>query len=141
MINFLHPVILPAMLCLSLGMGTTVLAQSIQRPTLESFDQVTTRMPAITDLQLTSEQQTQLIQIMSQAQIDLEAVMTEDQKLVFWSALNQGERVRDAVFSADLSFNQLWQLRPVMQDTRTQLEAVLTPEQQQQMESLRQANR
>ena len=141
MINFLRPLILPTILCLSLGMGTTAVAQSIQRPTLESFDQVTTRMPAITALQLTSEQQAQLLQIMSQAQVDLEAVMTEEQKLAFWSALNQGERVRDAVVTADLSFSQLWQLRPVMQDTQSQLEAVLTPEQQQQMESFQQANR
>ncbi len=137
----LHQITLLPLFCLSMGFGAAALAQSIPRPTLESFEQVVTRMPAVSELQLTPQQQQQLIQIIAEAQLELEAVMTEPQKQQFWAALNQGERVRDAIKGASLSFGQLWQLRPVMQSTQIQVEAVLTPEQQQQVEDLRQANR
>lgn len=141
MINSLRQTLLLPLLCLSLGLGLGAQAQSIQRPVVESFEQVATRMPAVSTLQLTPEQQTQLIEILNQAQVDLESVMTESQKLQFWSSLNQGARVRDAVREIGLSMPQLLQLRPVMQSTQAQIETVLTPEQQQQVEALRQANR
>lgn len=137
----LRQIALVPLLCLSMGMGSAAVAQSIPRPTLESFEQVATRMPAVAELQLTPQQQEQLIQIIAQTQLELEAVMTDPQKQQFWSALNQGDRVRDAIEGAELSLSQLWQLRPVMQSTQTQVEAVLTPEQQQQVETFRQANR
>lgn len=136
----LRQILVLPILCLSVGMGPVALAQSTQRPTLQTFDQIVARMPAVTELNLTPEQQTQLIQIMNRAQVEAEAIMTDPQKYQFWSALNQGQQIRDALMGAGLSLTQMWQLRPMMQSTQSQLRAVLTPEQQQQVEAYRQAN-
>ncbi len=103
-------------------------------PAVADSTNLTQLFPALNGIQLTSEQQTQLVNISQQTLPQIQKRLTPDQQIQFQTALSQGHSVRGAVQSLNLSVSQrvriLNQLRPL----RSQIEAILTPEQQQQIQ-------
>jgi Spy/CpxP family protein refolding chaperone len=99
--------------------------------------------PALEGVQLTPEQQAQLAEISGQALIEVQSLLSPEQIEQLNTALTQGQSLRVALSSLNLSGAQQHALREEFQSLRSQLAEVLTPEQQQQImhnaRSLRQA--
>lgn len=90
--------------------------------------------PALAEVQLTPSQQTQLEALREQTQSQLKNLLTPEQQTQFNNALSQGNGVRSAARSLNLSFRQRRQMRNILQAMRSQLDTILTPEQKQQVQ-------
>lgn len=90
--------------------------------------------PALAEVQLTPSQQAQLEALSEQTQSQLENLLTSEQQAQFNNALSQGNGVRSAARSLNLSFRQRRQMRNILQTMRSQLDTILTAEQRQQIQ-------
>jgi Spy/CpxP family protein refolding chaperone len=90
--------------------------------------------PVLAELQLTPSQQTQLEALREQTQSQLENLLTPEQQAQFNNVLSQGNGIRSAARSLNLSFKQRRQMKNIVQTMRSQLERILTPEQRQQIQ-------
>jgi hypothetical protein len=98
-----------------------------------SANSLTQLFPALVRIQLMPAQQTQLMQLSQQTLPQIQQLLSSEQLSQFNIALKQGQTVRLALTSLDLSIPQQFKLRNVMQSVRSQLTHILTPEQQEQL--------
>jgi hypothetical protein len=94
---------------------------------------LTQMFPALSGVSLTQEQQTQLEQLSQQTLPSVENVLTEEQRLQFQAALQEGKGVRVALLSVNLSTQQQKQIRDILQAQKTQITKTLTPQQKRQV--------
>jgi Spy/CpxP family protein refolding chaperone len=95
---------------------------------------VTYLFPALAEIQLTPSQQTQLEAMSEQTQSQLENLLTPEQQAQFNNALSQGNGVRFAVQSLNLSFKERRQMTNILQRMRSEIDDILTAEQRQQIQ-------
>jgi Spy/CpxP family protein refolding chaperone len=111
----------------------------VTMPVLPSIAQtdsnsLTQLFPALIGVQLTPEQQSQLETLSNQVLSQVQRVLTPEQDAQFNSALSQGQGIRVAAQSLNLSMKQRLQLRHLLQPLQAQLGTILTPTQQQQVQ-------
>jgi hypothetical protein len=94
---------------------------------------LTQLFPALVGIQLMPAQQTQLMQLSQQTLPQVQQLLSSEQLSRFNAALTQGQSVRLALTSLDLSIPQQFKLRNVLQSARSQLTHILTLEQQEQL--------
>jgi len=94
---------------------------------------LTQMFPALSGVSLTQEQQTQLEQLSQQTLPSVENVLTDEQRLQFQAALQEGKGVRVALLSVNLSTQQKKQIRDILQAQKTQITKTLTPQQKRQV--------
>ncbi|MGQ4649670.1 hypothetical protein [Lyngbya aestuarii] len=93
------------------------------------------------NLNLTSEQQTQLDQIRENADSQIETILSPEQAQQFQNIREQRQQGRRAMKALNLTEEQRNQMREVHQSARKQMEEVLTEEQLQQLRQQREAHR
>ena len=90
-------------------------------------------------LDLTEDQQAQMATIRSNARSQIEAILTDEQRQQAEAALQADDgNLRQALRAANLTDEQQQQIRLIMESSRDAAFEVLTPEQQQQLEQMRQ---
>ncbi|MBD3880327.1 Spy/CpxP family protein refolding chaperone [Phormidium tenue FACHB-886] len=82
-------------------------------------------------LNLTADQQTQLLQIRQDARTQLEALLTPEQRSQVQTALAQGDALPTLIQSLNLTESQRTQGWQILGNSRQQAESVLTAEQEQ----------
>lgn len=87
------------------------------------------------DLNLTSQQQTELDTLKENARTQVDAILTEDQLAALGDTT--GKERRQAMRSLDISEQQRTQLRAVREDSRAAVDEILTDEQQTQLQAMR----
>lgn len=95
---------------------------------------LTQLFPALVGVQLTPAQQSQLERLSQQTLPQVQTLLAPEQQAQFNGALSQGNGVRVAALSLNLSVTQRLQILNVLQTARSQLATILTPEQQQQIQ-------
>lgn len=90
--------------------------------------------PALVGVRLTPEQQSQLERLKEQMLPQVQNLLIPEQQAQFNHSLSQGNGVRAAVLSLNLSVMQRLQVGNLLQTTRSQLATILTPGQQQQVQ-------
>ncbi len=88
---------------------------------------------ALSNLNLTSEQQAQLQQIGRETRSQMQTILTPAQRETFQSAIASGKSVQQAVRSIDFSPSQRSKVRSIMQSHRQKVQNILTEEQRQQL--------
>jgi Spy/CpxP family protein refolding chaperone len=116
-----------------LGSGLVISTSMFPLMTRAESNSVTSLSPALAEIQLTPSQQTQFETLREQTQSQIKNILTPEQQAQFNKALSQGNGVRSAVQSLNLSFRERRQMRNILQTMRSQIENILTPEQKQQM--------
>jgi periplasmic protein CpxP/Spy len=89
--------------------------------------------PMMSGITLTPEQETQLQQVRSQTQNQIESILTPEQRDRARAALEQGEGIQRTIASMDLTKEQQTQLRTVFQSARQQMAHIITPQQRRQI--------
>lgn len=89
----------------------------------------------VEDLNLTPEQKSRLQDIQRNTRVQLQSLLTPEQKQAFMAQINSGATVRQAVRSLDLTDAQKNQLQSVLDNSFQQAMNVLTPEQVDQLQS------
>ncbi|MEM7554891.1 MAG: hypothetical protein AAF378_12460 [Cyanobacteria bacterium P01_A01_bin.84] len=69
---------------------------------------------------LTQEQRTELQQVKANAQTEVESILTSDQRIQFQSALQDGQKMKSALNSLNLSSEQESQTDEIMQSYKQQ---------------------
>ncbi len=119
---------------ISMLTGAVVLvAPLISMPVRAELQTPTQLFPALSGVELTPDQETQIDQIADQTFSEVEDILTTEQRDQFNAAIDQGEDVRSAIASINPSPEQRTQLRTVFQSARTQLADTITPEQREQI--------
>jgi hypothetical protein len=121
-----------ALMISSLALTTPVVTPAAYSEA-NSANSLTQLFPALVGIQLMPAQQTQLMQLRQQTLPQIQQLLSSEQLSQFNTALKQGQTVRVALTSLDLSIPQQLKLRNVMQSVRSQLTHILTPEQQEQL--------
>lgn len=117
-----------AIVLISPLVGTIVRAESAP---IQSFP--TQEFPVLQGINLTSQQQAQLVQIRTQTRSQMQQILSAEQRNQFKSALEQGLGLQQAIAAMNLTPTQQTQVREVLQNSRKQMSSVLTPEQKQQL--------
>jgi Spy/CpxP family protein refolding chaperone len=102
---------------------------------------MTNLSPALAEIELSPSQQTQLEAVKKETQSKLQAILSPEQQAQFKNALEEGNDVRSAVQSLNLSFRKRRQMKNVFQTMRSEVNSILTPEQQQQIQQKVQSSR
>jgi len=89
--------------------------------------------PALSGLELTEQQHSQLNTLRQQTRSDIEAILTAEQEESLRTAWTERDGLRKAIANLNLTAQQRDQLRQVFQSARTEFSSILTPEQQQQL--------
>jgi Spy/CpxP family protein refolding chaperone len=89
------------------------------------------RSSVLEQLDLTTDQETQLTQIRQHARTQLETLLSSDQQEAFKTKMLEGATFQDAIAAMNLSENQRVQVRTIFQSTKQEAATVLTPEQRQ----------
>lgn len=119
---------------ISMLAGAVVLVAPLTSMPVRAELQTPTQLfPALSGVELTGEQETQIDEIADQTLSEVEDILTTEQRDQFNAALDQGEDVRSAIASINPSPEQRTQLRTVFQSARTQLADTITPEQREQI--------
>jgi periplasmic protein CpxP/Spy len=123
-------------------MASGLIASAALIPSVAQADEnsLTQLFPALTGVQLTSEQQTQLETLSDQTISQVQNVLTPEQHTQFKSALSQGKGIRVAAQSLNLSIKQKLQLHNILQPLQAHLGTILTPAQQKQVRQNAQAS-
>ncbi len=117
-----------------LGSGLIISTSLFPLMARADSNSVTYLFPALAEIQLTPSQQTQLEAMSEQTQSQLENLLTPEQQAQFNNALSQGNGVRFAVQSLNLSFKERRQMTNILQRMRSEIDDILTPEQRQQIQ-------
>ncbi len=88
-------------------------------------------------LGLTDQQKNQIGEIRQKSRSQIEAILTQEQKEKFKTAMQNRQGMRGAIKAMNLTPEQNKQIRQIMQSSREQINAVLTAEQKQQLQELR----
>jgi hypothetical protein len=94
---------------------------------------LTQLFPALVGVELKSTQQAALAQLTQQSLPQIRRQLTPAQVQQFDAALQQGQSVRAAIFSLDLSISQRLKLTSQLQSIKSKVASMLTPKQQQQI--------
>lgn len=115
-----------------LATGATAIALTIL-PMAAHADQLDGRpgrlAEAIEELNLTTEQESQLAQIRQARLTQMQAIIPEEKRQAFKDALESGQTFREAMAALDLSEAQKMELKELRKSTRDQIKGVLTEEQ------------
>jgi periplasmic protein CpxP/Spy len=87
--------------------------------------------PALEQLDLNPDQETQLSTIRRNTRTQLEQIVNAEQQEIFKTKMSQGSTLREAIAAMNLSEDQRTQVRTILQSSRQEASAVLTPEQRQ----------
>lgn len=86
------------------------------------------------EIQLTPQQQQQLIKVRSETRAQIEKVLTAKQQQQLKTALQSGQNPREAFTALKLTQEQQTQLQGILQTAQAKSEAILTPQQRQQLQ-------
>lgn len=89
-------------------------------------------------LNLTPEQQEQMQRIKESSRLEMENILTPEQKARLEAARANRENPRRVFESLNLTEDQKAQMQQIREASKQQMDAILTPEQRQQMEQRRQ---
>ena len=89
------------------------------------------------ELNLTTDQQTQLERIRDNKHSQIEQILTPEQRETFQQLQEQRQRHREGMRSLNLTEAQRSQMREIHQSAREQMRDVLTEEQQEQIRQMR----
>ncbi|MCU0565762.1 MAG: Spy/CpxP family protein refolding chaperone [Oculatellaceae cyanobacterium Prado106] len=120
----------------SILVGTLLSGTLILTPIATHAQEPLTQLPvmaAIEQLNLTADQESQLVRIRQNTRAQLESILSESQRQSFKTTLEQGGSFRSAVAAMNLTEEQRTQLRTVFQSVRTEASTILTTEQRQQI--------
>ncbi len=131
LINLQYPLI-------ALAQSETLSPTPVPTPTL---DVATKLIPVMDQLNLTSQQQDQMMDMARSTQTQIQAILTEPQQQSIQASLQNGATLRSAFMTLGLTRDQALQIHSVFQDLQNQMQVILTPDQLAQMEELRQTRR
>jgi hypothetical protein len=117
-----------------LAVGTISLGISLAAISPAIASSLTQLFPALSGIDLTSQQQQQLVALSQQRIPQIEAILTPGQRLRFKAAIAGGKSVRTALLSLDISLQQRQKILRIMQSTKQQMNGILTLSQQRQLE-------
>jgi hypothetical protein len=104
---------------------------SVARAETTSLTQL---FPALTGVQLTPQQQSELQNLSDQTLPKVRELLTSEQQAQFNKFLAEGKGVRGAVLSLNLSIRQKRQISNILQPLKSKASSILTPTQQQQVQ-------
>jgi periplasmic protein CpxP/Spy len=114
-------------------------AQESSSPPASVLEQL--HFPVLDRLNVTADQETQLVKIGQNTRTQLETLITAEQRETFKSKMAEGATFRDAIAAMNLSADQRTQVRATFQSARQEAATVLTPEQRQQAREFIQSHR
>lgn len=118
---------------LSAGVAIALSPMQAQAQTANSTEQWA---QVLEQLDLTADQQTQLAQIGDNARLQLETLLTSEQREQFRTTLEQGNNLQAAIAAMNLTSEQQSQLQSIFETARQEAALVLTEEQRQRAREL-----
>jgi periplasmic protein CpxP/Spy len=97
--------------------------------------------PFLRELDLTSEQQSQITQISQNSRQEIDRILTSEQKSQLQNAIASGQKPREAMKSLNLTSEQKENMKTIMKSQREQISSVLTPEQKEKLQQNRQSRK
>lgn len=130
---------LTVILSLTLAMSSA-LAQSGSDPaplpiSFDSYEEATQVFPALVGVELSSEQEVQLLEVTEKTLMEVNAALTPDQQTQFWAGLKTGKGLRATLLTMQIPTSQRLQLLPIVQSANSEMGAIFTPEQQAQVKA------
>jgi LTXXQ motif family protein len=119
--------------CTAIAIGCVVTSLIVVTPAQAQPAQLTQLFPALVGIELQPTQQAKLEQLSQQTLPEIRQLLSPEQVPQFDAVLKQGQSVRVALFSLNLSTAQKFKLTRKLNSIRSQLGQILTPEQQQQV--------
>jgi hypothetical protein len=113
--------------------GSAIAALVMTTPAVAKSVSLTQLFPALVGIELNSTQQVTLERLTEKTLPQIKQILTPSQVQQFDTALKQGQSVRSAIFSLNLSMSQRFKLTRELQSMRSKLTSILTPKQQQQI--------
>lgn len=89
--------------------------------------------PFLREIDLTSEQQSQVAQIAQKSRQEIDRILTPEQNSKLKAEIASGKKPREAMKSLNLSPEQKQKMKQVRRSQREQISSVLTPEQKQKL--------
>lgn len=117
----------------AIAIGCVVTSLIVVTPAQAQPAQLTQLFPALVGIELQPTQQAKLEQLSQQTLPEIRQLLSPEQVPQFDAVLKQGQSVRVALFSLNLSTAQKFKLTRKLNSIRSQLGQILTPEQQQQV--------
>ncbi|AFY94174.1 Spy/CpxP family protein refolding chaperone [Chamaesiphon minutus] len=117
----------------AIAIGSVMTALVVVTPAQAQPVALTQLFPALVGVKLQPAQTASLAQLSQQTLPLVRRLLSSTQVQQFDAALGQGQSVRAALFSLDLSRSQQFKLSRKLQSVKSQLNEILTPEQQQQV--------
>jgi Spy/CpxP family protein refolding chaperone len=90
-------------------------------------------LAALSGLDLTAQQQTQLTELRQQTRAEVEQILTPEQREQFKTVQLEMQNLRSAIAALNLTPQQKDQIRQILFSARTEFSSILTPEQRQQL--------
>lgn len=94
--------------------------------------------PQTKQIELTEDQQAEIIRIRETTNDRINAVLTDEQKQQLEVAMQQGQDPRQAFSLLELSENQQLEIQTILQQANQESQEVLTPEQLEQLQQMQQ---
>jgi hypothetical protein len=113
--------------------GSAIAALVMTTPAVAKSVSLTQLFPALVGIELNSTQQVTLERLTEKTLPQIKQILTPSQVQQFDTALKQGQSVRSAIFSLNLSMSQRFKLTRELQSMRSKLTSILTSKQQQQV--------
>lgn len=117
----------------AIAIGCVATSLIVVAPAQAQPARLTQLFPALVGIELQPTQQAKLAQLSQQTLPEIKQLLSPVQVPQFDAVLKQGQSVRVALFSLNLSTAQKFKLTRKLNSIRSQLEQILTPEQQQQV--------
>ncbi|MBW4468742.1 MAG: hypothetical protein KME07_25225 [Pegethrix bostrychoides GSE-TBD4-15B] len=129
------PLVSSAQIAQANAAGSSAQAIQISQAGQEASDHRGMRQ-AFEQLDLTPEQQTQLVNLRRDSRSQIQAILQPEQRQQFITAWQQGGGFRDAVAAMNLTDTQQQQIQEVFQSSRTQARALLSESQRQELRQI-----
>jgi LTXXQ motif family protein len=117
----------------AIAIGCVVTSLILVTPAQAQPAQLTQLFPALVGIELQPTQKAKLEQLSQQTLPEVKQLLSPAQIPQFDAVIKQGQSVRVALFSLNLSTAQKFKLNRKLNSVRSQLGQILTPEQQQQI--------
>ncbi|WP_373481012.1 hypothetical protein [Geminocystis sp.] len=123
-------------------LGSGLIASTSMFPLMAQAqsNSVTLLPPALAEIELSASQQTKLEAVKKETQSQLQTILSSSQQDQLKNSLSQGNDMRSAVQSLNLSFRQRRQMKNIMQTMQSEVGNILTPEQKQQIQQKAQSS-
>jgi hypothetical protein len=130
---------LTVLLSFTLAMSPA-LAQSVATPSslpvrFDSYEEATQIFPALVGVDLSPEQQAQLLEVTKKTLIQVNSALTPEQQNQFWAGLKTGRGLRATLLTMQIPPSQRLQLLPIVQSANSEIGSIFTPEQQAQVKA------